>query len=262
MKDIEIKLSKKEFKEIKRIAKRLNKNYKQLIVDLIKKSLPNRSKKYKVFLIRHGESEANKDHRVYMTVPDHKIKLTEKGYKQALKLGKSLKKIIKNKPLDVYISPYMRTRETWNGVQEGLNRFDLKAKRDPCLREQQHKIFKSDKQRKKVMEEKKKFSVFYYRFGSGGESTADVFERISTFWNELRLDRKVFNHQHDCLIVAHNIVLQSILFKIFDLDEQLFEEVPDLENCKAIVLETEDFNNFSINYELTMGNKKLLKFLN
>lgn len=43
----------------------------------------------KIFLVRHGESQGNINKKLYRTVPDWKIELTEKGKEQALKAAKN-----------------------------------------------------------------------------------------------------------------------------------------------------------------------------
>lgn len=230
---------------------------------MIKKLLRKirKKSKYKIILVRHGESEGNVDPKLYMKIPDHRIKLTEKGHQQAKKAGEEIKKIVKNRPLDVYYSPYIRTKQTWNGIKEGLNRNNLTQEEDPRLREQQHTMFRSAEHRRSKFQEQKEFSKFFYRFGKGGESVADVYSRIATFLTELRLDKKVFNHENDCIIVAHDIVLKSMIMKLYKLDTQKYGMIPDIENCAPIILETEDFKNATIVEDLTIGNKELIDFL-
>lgn len=40
----------------------------------------------RIILIRHGECDANINEEKFATIPDYTIKLTEKGYRQALEL--------------------------------------------------------------------------------------------------------------------------------------------------------------------------------
>lgn len=215
----------------------------------------------KIILIRHGESEANVDHSLYMTVPDHKINLTKKGYKQAKQVGKLISKILKKKRVNAYISPYKRTLQTWKGISSKLKNKKIREEFDPRLREQQFKIFKTDEDRLEKFSEQKAFSKFYYRFGKGGESGADVYSRISTFLNELRIDRRVFNDNHDCVIVTHNLALSSILMKLLKLSTDEFDQMPEIENCAPIVLDTKHFRKAKVNRELSVGNKDLFDFL-
>ena len=44
----------------------------------------------RIILLRHGESEANVDHRVYARVPDWRIALTAQGVAQAREVGRNI----------------------------------------------------------------------------------------------------------------------------------------------------------------------------
>lgn len=77
----------------------------------------------RIILVRHGQSTANaSNYTELLTIPDNKIQLTEKGYKQALKVGQELKKIIGNESFRAYVSPYMRTKQTFNAIMESLGK--------------------------------------------------------------------------------------------------------------------------------------------
>ena len=66
----------------------------------------------RIILVRHGESESNADWDKNETIPDYAIKLTSKGADQARQSGETIKQIIGDETLHVYLSPYARTRET------------------------------------------------------------------------------------------------------------------------------------------------------
>ena len=225
------------------------------------KQLFVKKNKYKIIIVRHGQSEGNVNPSLYMSIPDHKIQLTELGKKQAEEAGRMIKKIVKEEPLDIYYSPYKRTKQTWEGIKKGLDRNNMIEEEDSRLREQQHTMFKSSEHRKAKFKEQKEFSMFYYKFGKGGESVADVLTRISTFLTELRVEKKVFNRQNDCIIVAHEIALKSMILKFYKLSTEDYKDIPSIENCAPIVLETEDFKTAKIVPELTKGNKELISFL-
>jgi 2,3-bisphosphoglycerate-dependent phosphoglycerate mutase len=77
----------------------------------------------RIFLVRHGQSQANVDQEVNKRVADHAIELTEAGHKQATAAGKFLGDYISEmeptcglySDLDairLWHSPYRRTRQT------------------------------------------------------------------------------------------------------------------------------------------------------
>jgi len=105
-----------------------------------------RSKRYRtlrrakrIILVRHGESQGNKDSTLYSTVPDHAIGLTEKGQEQALHCGQELKKLIgKNETIVCFVSPFRRSRETCDLICKAFAEEKIiKVREDPRIREQE-----------------------------------------------------------------------------------------------------------------------------
>lgn len=113
-----------------------------------------------IILIRHGESESNKDKTINQHTPNHLIPLTENGWRQSRQAGVDLLKVLnlddndivdkleaKYKPDDdnrrklklqgytrmnkkkdanivFYTSPYKRTRETLKGILEVIDEYN------------------------------------------------------------------------------------------------------------------------------------------
>ncbi|GMG19466.1 unnamed protein product [[Candida] boidinii] len=75
-----------------------------------------------ILLLRHGESEGNKDKCVNQYIPNHKVPLTKKGHTQARLAGLELKKLVdfEKDSILFYTSPYLRARQTLDGVLKGL----------------------------------------------------------------------------------------------------------------------------------------------
>ena len=42
-----------------------------------------------IILIRHAQSEGNKDRQIHQLVPDHRVKLTDEGWRQVRSLSPS-----------------------------------------------------------------------------------------------------------------------------------------------------------------------------
>ena len=76
----------------------------------------------RIILARHGESEGNLDESVYSRTPDARISLTQLGKDQAVEAGKKLKEEVINGGPDetiyVYISPYLRSKQTYQGISK------------------------------------------------------------------------------------------------------------------------------------------------
>jgi broad specificity phosphatase PhoE len=88
----------------------------------------------KLYLVRHGESEANVNHEIMRSKPDSDIQLTGKGYYDALSAGLYLKKYMEDYSLKIdypplfLISPWKRAQQTYkviSSVVSGHKRDDL-----------------------------------------------------------------------------------------------------------------------------------------
>ena len=100
-----------------------------------------------IILIRHAQSEGNKNREIHQTVPDHRVKLTPEGWKQAEAAGLKLRSLLRpDDTLHFFTSPYRRTRETTEGILNALTasnpapspfpRHTIKVYEEPRLREQ------------------------------------------------------------------------------------------------------------------------------
>jgi broad specificity phosphatase PhoE len=74
----------------------------------------------RIILIRHGKSEGNEDPGIYIEKPDYALELSEAGLWQADDAGKELKGIIGNERVMFYISPFFRTRSTFERIARQL----------------------------------------------------------------------------------------------------------------------------------------------
>ncbi len=77
---------------------------------------------HRIILVRHGESEGNLDESIYSRTPDSHISLTQLGKDQAIEVGKKLKEEVINGGPDeticVYLSPYLRSKQTYEGISK------------------------------------------------------------------------------------------------------------------------------------------------
>lgn len=88
----------------------------------------------RIILYRHAESAGNTDCSTYALTPDHAVKLTHKGHKQAAdagkKLAQDLRKQANEEGLDAprvffLCSPYARTLETLDGLIEAFDNSEV-----------------------------------------------------------------------------------------------------------------------------------------
>lgn len=79
-------------------------------------------KNIRVLLVRHGESMGNIDLTLYRRLPDHRIPLSPKGEEQAIEAGKAIRRFYEAKKprhIRLWTSPYMRMRQTADGILAG-----------------------------------------------------------------------------------------------------------------------------------------------
>lgn len=204
----------------------------------------------RIVLVRHGQSEANVDRSITQHVPDHELHLTIKGRQQAGTAGKKLEKLLGKDLAKVafIVSPYVRTRETLNGMlwEWPQNRQETRVITDVRVREQEFGNFDRDDM-VKLHTEKKKFGPFYYRFPDG-ESPADCFDRAAMFLDNLL---NVWDTTlHTCVVVSHGMMISVMLMVLLGSPVEDFDHLIPIQNCEFVVLEgNEDKTGYKVAYK-------------
>ena len=101
----------------------------------------------RIILLRHGESLGNVDETAYANIPDWKIPLTRRGERQALRAAQDLRNLLTHQEdhiqesLFTYSSPYKRTTETWEIMEDYLAKEGtvelIGTRQEPRIAEQQ-----------------------------------------------------------------------------------------------------------------------------
>lgn len=206
-----------------------------------KSKRPNR-----IILVRHGNSKANEDVTLYQRLADNKIGLTEKGKIQALEAGKKIKEIIGNESIRFYVSPYKRTRQTYNCIKEALVRNNHLATFDNRIREQEYGNLQGEDMQRQF-EAMKKVGEFYYRF-ENGESGADVFNRACLFMEHIFREMTRFDYakRDNIIIVTHDLFIRVFILNFLNLDVSLLKIIRHPKNCEAIIIEKQPNGRFGI----------------
>ncbi|MBI4748217.1 MAG: histidine phosphatase family protein [Acidobacteria bacterium] len=190
----------------------------------------------RIILVRHGESEGNADREMYETTPDYKLNLTSLGRTQALEAGNSIKSIIGNESVYVYVSPYYRTRQTFAEIQKAIGSNIKRSLEDPRIRELDWGHLRHPDENEEIMRERNGFSTFYYRIPDG-ESGADVYDRVSTFLETLYRDFKKDDYPENTLIITHGMTLRLFLMRWFHWSVEEFEALKNPKNCQIVTME-------------------------
>lgn len=187
-------------------------------------------------LVRHGESEANVGAESPLEVGEHAIELTERGRGQAQHAGRVPGESFVRGAI-AYRSPYLRARQTFDGICEGAGLGLDHATgifEDPRLREVEHGYYDYESQQKA----RQLHGWFYYRF-RGGESPADCYDRTSGFLESLM--RQVMRREEDrVLVVSHGLTIRCFVMRFLHLTVEQFEQLDNPDNCAIITIGPRD----------------------
>ena len=103
----------------------------------------------RILLVRHGESQGNVDPTIHRTMADHAIPLSARGRAQVREAGRAVDafftsiygSVERRPPIRLWTSPYRRTRETADGLEEAAGRWFIDRKEHVLLCEQQFGLF-------------------------------------------------------------------------------------------------------------------------
>lgn len=222
---------------------------------IIRTSLPKQ-----ILLLRHGRSLGNEDETLFSRLPDWKIPLSDEGKLQARRAGATIQRIVGDAPIMFYVSPYRRTKQTYDELQHHVTSDVLFTREEPRLREQDFGNFQDTELIQKAKKERVDFGRFFFRFPDG-ESGADVFDRISAFTSTFRQDCESINRPDaSAVFVTHGITARLFVMRWLHWTVDDFESLHNPNNCAIIVLKREDSadGDGHPTYRLTRESRELL----
>lgn len=200
-----------------------------------------------IILVRHAQSEGNKNRDIHQTIPDHRVKLTNEGYRQAEDAGRRLRDLLHpDDTLHFFTSPYRRTRETTEGILESLTsdapapspfpRHTIKVYEEPRLREQDFGNFQPcSSEMERMWMERADYGHFFYRIPNG-ESAADAYDRVSGFNESLWRLFGEDDFANVCVLVTHGLMARVFLMKWYHWSVEYFEDLRNINHCEFVVL--------------------------
>lgn len=197
-----------------------------------------------LIIIRHGLSELNvrkaiaiateqADKYALEEIRDADVRLTDVGRQQAVRTGEAMAK--KFGKIDLaFVSPFVRTRDTFHGIVEGIG-YDIPVSFEDRVREREFGIFSQltmlgiEKHYPQEAARMRLEGDYYYR-PLGGESYPDMGVRLHSWLHSL------YQHQSGkrILLVTHADVVQMIRKMLERMTEaQLLElnRSDDVHNC-------------------------------
>jgi len=195
-----------------------------------------------IFLIRHGESEANAGENFVKRLPDHLVPLTEEGKRMAKEQGEWLKAYCVRRGIDlsrarIWRSPFLRTRQTADAFNLSLGITDIRE--DITLIEQRYGLFDAVPEDRweslyprEYAEYKRQLANYgkFYAKPPEGESPFDVAIRIHQFLGTIYRDHE--RHGVDTLFVfTHGTTLRAFLLRYFHRSPEWYHEERNPKNC-------------------------------
>jgi 2,3-bisphosphoglycerate-dependent phosphoglycerate mutase len=155
-----------------------------------------------VWLIRHGESEANAG---LTTFEPANIKLTEKGNQQAKQVANYFTK----QPDLIVTSPYIRTKQT---AQYTIERFSSTPQIEWLVQEfnylaSEHRVNTTLEQRRPMAEAYWERCDPFYKDGTDGESFAEMIERVQILREKITLLDDEF-----AAVFTHGLFMKAFLW--------------------------------------------------
>ncbi|KAF2721703.1 phosphoglycerate mutase-like protein [Polychaeton citri CBS 116435] len=206
-----------------------------------------------IILIRHAQSEGNKNREIHQMIPDHRVKLTDEGWHQAEEAGHRLRALLNpDDTLQFFTSPYRRTRETTEGILRTLtappssdnphsapspfSRSSIKVYEEPRLREQDFGNFQPcTAEMERMWQERADYGHFFYRIPNG-ESAADAYDRISGFNESLWRQIGESTFPSVCVLVTHGLMTRVFLMKWYHWSVEYFEDLRNVNHCEFVVM--------------------------
>lgn len=200
----------------------------------------------RIILVRHGQSEGNFDKKIYSVKPDYALYLTKLGIEQAKDVGIKLNTLMGNESFGIYHSPFFRSRQTMDCALTNMDVKPLFIKEEPRLREQEWSAgLRTEENFEGIQEERDNFGHFYYRF-NGGESCADVYDRVSDFLDTLFRDFDKFEFPDNCLIFGHGMTNRVFLMRFLHNTVEEFEKWSNPKNCEYFILQLQTYGKYKL----------------
>jgi broad specificity phosphatase PhoE len=174
----------------------------------------------RIVLIRHGESQGNTDDTIYERVPDHALRLTATGQRQARDAGEQLRGLFGTERVQAFVSPYRRTHETFQLL--GLDPDRTRAMEEPRLREQDWGNYQDAEDVQRQRKARDAYGHFFYRFAQG-ESGADVYDRVGAFLETLYRAFDKPDFPPNVLMVTHGLTMRLFCMRWFHWTVDEFE---------------------------------------
>lgn len=188
----------------------------------------------KLYLVRHGESEANINYDILKTKRDEDVELTYKGHHDGINAGLRLRELLGEKALDatVLVSPWRRARQTFNCLNAAFGgemygvQYQLITEHFMNLANNPKNWDAFERYKKANWAVEEFMDVMY----DGGESLRGVRNRAQLFIRSLKED----SHGDVVVAVSHGQFIKQVISLIKGIKS---DDVPHPANGEVIEIE-------------------------
>jgi 2,3-bisphosphoglycerate-dependent phosphoglycerate mutase len=204
----------------------------------------------RILLVRHGESLGNVDPTVHATTADHAVPLSDRGREQAREAGRRIAAFFTQhdggvrRHVRLWVSPYLRTRQTADAIQETAGAWITDRVEHVLLCEQQFGLFDGIPEAELPERFPREFAHYdmQCRFGGKfwarmpqGESRLDVAQRIHQAFGTFQRDA-VAHEIRDLIVICHGVTLRAFVMMWCHLSPEWFEHEPNPKNAAIRLL--------------------------
>ena len=157
--------------------------------------------------------------------------------------------------VEVYVSPYVRTRQTLEALALPVAERDVRV--EPRLREQDWANFQDPADIAEQRAQRDRYGHFYYRF-THGESGSDVYDRVSTFLESMHRNFETPRAPRNVVIVTHGLTMRLFCMRWFHWSVEYFESLDNPENAQPVVLVRQPDLRYRLERPFTQWNTEVI----
>ena len=205
----------------------------------------------RIYLVRHGQSEANLDKTVNANLPDHRVELSAEGHRQAVAAGEFLANALAvDTRIRILCSPYTRTRQTSAAIEQVLTARDLRFdKREAVeLREIAFGLFDGipDEELPKEFpreyehyEKHRRFEGEFFAPMPLGESRVHVADRVKGVFGTILRDASPDRTDPigSFIVVSHGVTIRCFRMQWMHYPWEWYEREKNPFNCSVQLIE-------------------------
>jgi 2,3-bisphosphoglycerate-dependent phosphoglycerate mutase len=209
------------------------------------------AKPIRIFLVRHGQSEANLDKAINARLPDHRIELSPEGIRQAVAVGEYLRRTLRSgNRIRIFCSPYARARQTSASIENALKAAHIVFdKREAIeLRELQFGLFDgiADEDMPELFpreyehyEKHKRFEGEFFAPMPLGESRCHVADRVKGVFGTILRDASNDRSDPvtDFVVVSHGVTIRCFRMQWMHYSWEWYEREKNPWNCSVQLIE-------------------------